>query len=640
MESKMSIEDYKTALKMGEREKSACLSKNEDPYLPILDDLTENVSITARPKLGLVTIPVDQIVGTVNANRSNSFTRSFLPLLGTESEFASKWSHLYDSLIAEGLREPIIAFEYMNKFYVSEGNKRVSVSKYMDTYEIEANVTRLVPARDDSEENKIYYEFLDFYEKTGGINYIYFTKTGSFEKLFKLIAGEADTWDDDMRMDVRSLFTKFKKEYEAKNEEKYPLSVSDAFLLYVNIFGFNDIKNNTIGMVKSDIEKLRSEFMRNAQEHTTVISTHPVQAKSNIFMSSLNMLRAPKKLKIAFVYLGNIENSAWVYAHEFGRHYVEDEVFPNQVETEAFFDVSVDLIEETLEELCHNDYDMIFATSPQHNAACAKVAILHPEVKILNCSLNASTKNVRTYYLRTYESKFLMGIIAGAMTSNNRISYVADYPVYGSITSINAFALGAKMVNPHAQIYLSWTSVKNSNPEDDIWNNECDIVSNLDWSSPKNLTKKFGVYISGDTPINLAAPLWDWGKLYAAIIKSVMKGSWKIEESSKITQSIGYWWGLSSGAVDIVTTDRIPYYTLNLVKYLKERIKVSDFKPFFGKLEFQNNIVVDAGDGLTMEELVSMDKLLENIHGFVPGVEDVKDETVELTMVQGVKENN
>jgi hypothetical protein len=41
-----------------------------------------------------------------------------------------------------------------------------------------------------------------------------------------------------------------------------------------------------------------------------------------------------------------------------------------------------------------------------------------------------------------------------------------------------------------------------------------------------------------------------------------------------------------------------------------------------------------------MEELVSMDKLLENIHGFVPGVEDVKDETVELTMVQGVKENN
>ena len=30
----------------------------------------------------------------------------------------------------EGIREPVQAFEFMNRFYVQEGNKRVSVLRY------------------------------------------------------------------------------------------------------------------------------------------------------------------------------------------------------------------------------------------------------------------------------------------------------------------------------------------------------------------------------------------------------------------------------------------------------------------------------------------------------------------------------
>lgn len=42
-----------------------------------------------------------------------------------------------------------------------------------------------------------------------------------------------------------------------------------------------------------------------------------------------------------------------------------------------------------------------------------KVAVDHPDVKILNCSLNTSHKYIRTYYARMYEAKFLSGMIAG-----------------------------------------------------------------------------------------------------------------------------------------------------------------------------------------------------------------------------------
>lgn len=627
----MNLEEYKAALKKAKNVYSACVSKKQDPYLPVLDDIIADIKIVSRQNLGLITIPTELIVGTVNSNRSNAFTKDFLPILESDSEFALKWSTLYDSMVEDGMREPVVAFEYLNKFYVREGNKRVSVSKFMDVVELEGTVTRLVPAKNDTPEISLYYEFLDFYSKTK-INYLYFSKPGSFGKFCNIVSNNEECWDDDDRMDVRSLYTRFKKEYLAKGGEKLSLSVSDAFLVYVSLLDFKDIKKHSNNEIKAELNKIWPEFKLDAVNKPIEISTHPSVARPMV----PNVLKSIKKLKIAWVHLGNIENSAWVYAHELGRHYVEDEVFKDEIETEAYYDVAVEHADDTLEEICHKGYDVIFVTSPQHNTACAKVAILHPEVKILNCSLNTSTKHVRTYYLRTYESKYLLGIIAGAMTKTNKISYVADYPVYGSVAAINAFAMGAKTVNPDAEIYLSWTSVKDSDPDLDIEKNGCDIVSNLDWSSPKHLTRKFGLYMNDKAPINLAAPLWDWGKLYASIIKSVKRGSWKLEESSLGVKSLGYWWGLSSGAMDIVYSNKIPDLTLQLVNFIKDQMIKTNFVPYSGKLFFQNGEVVDAGDGLDYSKLISLDKLYENVHGHIPCINDIKEENVGLAKVQGV----
>ena len=43
---------------------------------------------------------------------------------------------LRKSHVNEGIRDPIKAYEYMNKFYVEEGNKRVSVLKYYDAVSV------------------------------------------------------------------------------------------------------------------------------------------------------------------------------------------------------------------------------------------------------------------------------------------------------------------------------------------------------------------------------------------------------------------------------------------------------------------------------------------------------------------------
>ena len=148
--------DYYKAMRAGKR---------EGETLPNLDDILKEKNIVAvrEVPLGLVQIPSELIVGTKTAGRSSAFSKGFKPLLKENTEFAYKWMALYKAHLNEGIREPIKAYEFMNKFYVEEGNKRVSVLKFFDAVSIPGNVTRIVPPRTEEKENKIYYEFMDFY---------------------------------------------------------------------------------------------------------------------------------------------------------------------------------------------------------------------------------------------------------------------------------------------------------------------------------------------------------------------------------------------------------------------------------------------------------------------------------------------
>ena len=131
-----------------------------------------------------------------------------------------------------------------------------------------------------------------------------------------------------------------------------------------------------------------------------------------------------------------------------------------KVTTECYENLTRDLAEKAIADAIQKGCNIIFTTTPEFVQASVQAAIAHPEVKILNCSLNTSHRYIRTYYARMYEAKFLMGAIAGAMAENGQLAYIADYPIFGTIANINAFALGAKMVNPRAQIYLEWSTLK------------------------------------------------------------------------------------------------------------------------------------------------------------------------------------
>jgi hypothetical protein len=180
-------EHFIAARKIGIREYSNKTSNGQIGYLPSLEGLLRDSEIVSHVDLGIIEIPLKKVAGTYSHLRSLSFADNFMPIIGGDSEFESKWTSLCSAHINEGIREPLKVYEYLNWYYVIEGNKRVSVLKYFGAYSMSAYVTRLIPKMDPGNLNiQIYYEFLKF-NKITRINSIWFTRKKSFENLTSLL---------------------------------------------------------------------------------------------------------------------------------------------------------------------------------------------------------------------------------------------------------------------------------------------------------------------------------------------------------------------------------------------------------------------------------------------------------------------
>ena len=432
----MSVQDYLAAQKIGKREYNACVNKGKYPYLPVLENLISEDDIDSEVSLGNDQIPLSLVVGTCNAARTNAFAGNFMPLLEWGTEFSAKWASLSDSQVNEGIRDPIKVYEYMNKFYVLEGNKRVSVLKYFKAVTVNAEVIRKVPKKSDKPEVKIYYEFMDFYKCTK-LNDIYFSQVGSFYTFMNLVGIEkGEEMDEDARKDLVSCYLSFKNAFDAKGGGRFDYPAGDAFLRFIHIFGYDTVKEMSTSEMAKNVAKSWAEFQLLSEDSEIDLSMDPgnTEVKKNILSYLLPWSSGDsKKLKVGFIYENTPQDSEWCYAHELGRQYI-DETFGSQIETISLSNVKPEVEDEAaIEKMINDGADLIFVTSPAMTMASVKMAIAHPEVKILNCSLNTSHKYIRTYYARMYEAKFLTGVLAGALSNQDKIGYVAQYPVYGAV---------------------------------------------------------------------------------------------------------------------------------------------------------------------------------------------------------------
>ena len=661
------IENYNRAKKLGEREYRLALRSGQYPYPPALDDLVESADSLPQMNCGIHHIPLYMISGTRTAGRQGAFARNFMPILEDSTEFATKWSNLYDIQIKEGYRDPVKLYEYMNRFYIQEGNKRVSVLKYLDVPLVTADVIRLVPPRTNDKENRIYYEFLEFY-KVAPVYDVTFSEEGGYAKLAEAMGLDlVHPWPEDAINTLRSALAIFGRHYKAKGGAKLPLTLGDAFLIYLSVYTADSLLTDSGQVIDARLSKLWNEFLTETGEDkiSLVENREAIEAEGGI-LDTLMRSRVYGKthpLVVAFLYDKSPEESAWIYGHELGRNDIEND-YTGVVKTLRYDHCSdEETLREAVNKAVNAGAELIFTTSPAQMAETLKFAIHFRNVKFLNCSVNLSHNAVRCYYGRMYEAKFVMGAVAASVSSNHRIGYLATYPLYGTIASINAFAIGAALVDPQVKLYLSWTSVKGSDWKREMTGKGVDIISGPDLIMPTKANREYGIYrlkpldrssaeeesIAGavlsnadGNPFvieNIAMPVLNWGRYYELIVRSVLDGSYSSRSIARSDKALNYWLGMSAGVIDVFLSEKTSYYTRRLAEVMKNGILSDMLHPFDGELHSQSGLVKGPdAPGLTSEEIINMRWLNDNVVGRIPDISELTEEAQRTVRISGVTE--
>ena len=593
------IEDYKAAKQQGERARRNALLKGRNPYLPALEDIISRQEIAGEVELGVHEIPLSIFAGTRMKGRQNSFADNFMPLLGESTEFAIKWSNLCDYQINEGISDAVVAYEYMHNFYVEEGNKRVSVMKYLKSYSIPTVVTRILPKKTDDKQVKIYYEYLPFYEVTGIFGFV-FSEPGCYTRLASQLGQNLETpWPEELVSNFKDAYDKFARIFQSRGERS-GLRAEDAFLIYLTMFPLERLLSIEDDRLKKHIDRLWDEFLTETGESKITLVEDPkvIDPKAGTlsedrvakFLMTRPIYSSAKPLKLAFIHEKNENNSSWVYGHELGRNSLPeyfgdlvDSITLDNCETEEAFDAAIATA-------IADEDDVIFTTSASLMNYTLRAAVEHPKIKFLNCSANLQIKSVRSYAVRMYEAKFLMGAMAASLSENHMIGYYAGYPIYGTVAEINAFAIGAGMVDPRSSVHVKWSS-KNK----ETWEQEL-------------------------------------------IVESILSGSYDARAIARKDRALNYWYGMSQEVIDIIYAKTLPYNTVKMLDMLKRGIVNGHLHPFDGEIHSQDGIIRKAGDPrLTNEEILQMDWLADNVVGTIPKITEIREDARKTVSVAGVK---
>jgi basic membrane lipoprotein Med (substrate-binding protein (PBP1-ABC) superfamily) len=314
------------------------------------------------------------------------------------------------------------------------------------------------------------------------------------------------------------------------------------------------------------------------------------------------------------------------------------EVYGERIETKTYYHAEYQFSPlDVLEQAISDGNEIIFTTIPYLSAASLKAAVAHPEVKILNCSTNSTYNSIRTYYCRMYEAKFLLGLIAGSISESDCIGYIADYPIYSTLSNINAFALGAKMANPRARVQLTWSSLKGDVAPEERLDRDIRVISDKDFIVPEHPDRRFGLYERVGADLNsLATAVCNWGKFYEQILEGIRKDAWKTDTNANKNRAINYWWGMSAGVTELICSGKLPKETRRLVESFSNMIITGQFFPFDTELVDNEGVVRQpAGEHMRHTQIAKMDWLLDNVDGKVPPFNELKEDALPLVLLQG-----
>ena len=199
--------------------------------------------------------------------------------------------------------------------------------------------------------------------------------------------------------------------------------------------------------------------------------------------------------------------------------------------------------ERIMEGMIQQGAKLIFATSFGHQQSAFDLAKKHPDVVFEHAGGWMQAPNFGNFFGATQAAWYPMGVAAGAMTKSNTLGFVVGVPIGYAIGNVNAFALGARSVNPKAEVRVvvigSWSDkAKEASATGALIDQGADVVA-MHVDSPATviqIAESRGAYSIGFQSVearSLAPKGWltglgfTWGPFMTATAKSVIAGTFK-----------------------------------------------------------------------------------------------------------------
>jgi basic membrane lipoprotein Med (substrate-binding protein (PBP1-ABC) superfamily) len=330
--------------------------------------------------------------------------------------------------------------------------------------------------------------------------------------------------------------------------------------------------------------------------------------------------------KIAFIYFNVKDDGGWVQAQEEARVAVENETGYDTAYTEKVEEVA-SKVRPVVERYISRGYNIIAGSAYGYGEVFEQLAKENPNIAFVNAPGTTMADNLEGYYARTYETQFLCGMIAGALSKTNKLGFVAAIPLSLTNWNANAWHLGAQLMNPNVETHVIFTNawydpVKERATAQALIEQGADVLGqHQDTPSTQIAAQEAGLHSTGyhrdmseyAPNSNVCSSIWTWDRYLIPTFKEIAGGPWKSKGILFL--------GIKDGGTDIACCgDAVPQEIVDNVMAMREKILSGERHVFEGPLYKQDGtLVVDKGEQLDDGQIWGMNYLVKGIVGTLPG---------------------
>lgn len=252
-------------------------------------------------------------------------------------------------------------------------------------------------------------------------------------------------------------------------------------------------------------------------------------------------LAQTKPLKIGIVYQSSVGDAGWNFQHNLSIQAVEKKFGPNVVVTRVENVPDTAESERVFRQLASQGNQLIIGTTFGYMNSMLKVAKEFPKAAFLNGTGYKLAPNLSNYVANMYEGTYLAGGIAASVTKSKTLGFVGAVPIPEVFRNLNAFALGARKVDPSIVVKVVWINAWHDPGKErlatiTLINGGADVIlQDTNSTAPVAVAQEMGAYSFGWTSdmsafgpkTCLGSVVADWSDYYTRQASEVMAGSWK-----------------------------------------------------------------------------------------------------------------